>query len=437
MENYIFVTVGNVRNFREVSFSYQNRGNIRRKLSALAVAEFENLQPVIFVPHSLNEEDVKLVEEISKKQNGKTLRSPSFGTYDYHYRITFYPLVFYYLFHFLRHYRFFRNQKFFIDISVGLNQLTFAMVEALRFFSVFSELSNLGTPSREKPEFYIVYSEPVLGRENSAVYSYKIYRENFEPKAFLSLPVKWKDIGNLFANIDKLHIDENSKREFKELTERALYTLLAVTKNIPLSIYLLGYDNPERITQFLRSFIKSFEPILGDESNPPDFEIDKESGNLRYLFTAGNIDYRLINNALLLLGFYLGISRLLKKSGVPWAGNTTANLKELSKKFSRVYRTMYGENNPNENLLEKDTKRLNSLISKYKNSDPPNNDNCNGEWINGACIDPEHGYKSPDLRNFIAHSGLLTALLEVNVKGRRVRYYKDQKDTIKELLCSI
>ncbi len=434
MEDYIFVTVGNVRNFREVPFSYRNRESTKRKLSALAVAELEDLQPVIFIPHSLSEKDAKLIEEISGKQNSEILRSPSFGTYDYHYRITFYPLVFYYLFHFLKRYRFFKEQRFFIDISVGLNQLTFAMVEAFRFFRVFSELSNLGTPQRGKSRFYVVYSEPVLARESSTAQSYKIYKESFKPKAFLSLPIKWKDIKNLFANIDRLPIDRNSKIQFKALTERALYTLLAVTKNIPLSVYLLGYDAPEKITQFLRSFMKSFEPILGDKSNPPDFEIDEESGNLRYLFTAKNIDYRLLNNALLLLGFYLGVSKLLRQFGVPGSGNTTANLDELLRKFSKIYRTMYGENNPNENLLEKDVRRLGSRIEKYSSS---HNKECNGKWIDGRCIDPEHGYKSPDLRNFIAHSGLLTSLLKVNVRGKSVRYYEDQKETIKKLLRSI
>ena len=432
MAGYIFVTVGSVSNFREVPFSYQNK-ILRRKLSALAVADIECLHSVLFAPHTLSEGDIKAITEISKSQKCTILRSPSFGIYEFHYEIRFQPLVFYYLYHFLQFYDLpieqeLQSNKFFVDVSVGLNQLTFAMLEAFRFLRIFSELLNLGISQKKKPKFYMIYSEPVLGRNVEEWHNYRVYRENFKPKAFLSLPISWKDRKDLFISIENLHLAEEVKIKFKNIVENAILTISAVIKNIPLAIYLLGYDSPKYILNFINSFIEGLKPIMGNEIEPPAFEIGTKERKLEYLYSKPNINFRLINNSILLLGFYFGISKLLERYGVPNEGNKDVPIRELLKKFSEIYRLIYKEDNPSEVLLKKDVNYLDDLT---KGRMPING------WIGGEKIDKEHGRKSAELRHFIAHSGLLTNLLEFNVQNGRIRYKPERKDKIKQLLCSL
>jgi len=435
MEGFIFVTVGSVRNFRDVSFSYQNGKEMKLKLSAFAVGEIERLTPMLFVPHSLSEEDLETIRKISRNQKATIVRSPSFGTYDYHYEIRFQSLVFFYLFHFISKYNFGEAKKFFADISVGLNQLTFAMLEAFRFFRVFSELSNLGETKKRKSKFYIVYSEPVIGRAANNKPIYRIYREDFKPKAFISMPVGWKDEKRIYGSINNLPISETVKRKLIYTVEKAFYIISSVLNNIPLAVYILGYDSSKDIEQFILTLLEEWKPIMGDADKPPSFE--EESGKISYSFVRGGVEYRLICNVFLLLGFYLGISKILEKFNVPYWGGNGVEINELYEKFSKIYDVIFGKNNKNKTILKKDIERLHRILRKHFYSKNPSD-----KWYGGEEFDIENGHKPVNKRNFIAHSGLLTNLLEANLKFSekrkiKIRYKKEVKEYVKKLIREI
>lgn len=428
MSGFIFATLGNVRNFRNVNFLYLNRKE-NHSLPAFVVSKYEKVTPVLFAPHSLSESDVKLIRELAQNRGAVVIMSPSFGFYNCEYKIEFQQLVFFYLYHFIKFYDFGSAENFFIDISVGLNQLTFAMLEAFRFLRVFSELSNLGKTRSEKPSFHMIYSEPIIGREVNSERFYEIYKEDFKPKAFISLPITWKDLSRVKSSVEKLPIGINQKREFIRLIENALYTVSLVLNNIPLAVYLLGYDPSESIRQFIKSFLKELEPILGDSKNPPAFK--ENNGEIIYDFARSGIEYKLISNSLLLIGFYLGVVKILEEVEIPYLEKKGVRVEELYKKFKRVYRVLFGENNKNEIILERDKYRVIKLLRGYQYF-PKSPD----MWIGGEEFDEKNGYRPVKKRDFLAHSGLLSGLIEANCE-MKIRYKEYMKDQIKELLRGI
>ena len=421
---FIFATVGNLKSFKYVDFSYRKKTS-HLKLATFAVGKSEGLTPILFVPHSLSEEEINDVRDIAKGQGADIVISPSFGSYNCNYEVSW-PLTFFYFFHFLRIYRFRKISKFFVDISVGLNQLTFAMLEAFRFLRVFSELSNLG--EREKPKFYIAYSEPVARREidNSV---YRVYSEDFKTKVFPSMPVSWKDEKRIVRSIKNLPIKESTKQDFEYVVEKALYATTSVINNIPLAIYLLGYDRPKHIRDFIIGLLKELEPIMGNADTPPEFK--NENGKIKYSFMRGGVEYRLVCNVILLLGLYLGISKTLSKLNVPYIELKGVKVDELYEKFSKIYDCIFGENSKNKIILEKDIYRLKGNLKKFSKYR-----NIHEEWYSGEEFDKDNGNRPTDKRNFIAHSGLLSSLIEANYESG-IRYKREVKEKVKKLLREI
>ncbi|SNR65947.1 TM1812 family CRISPR-associated protein [Desulfurobacterium atlanticum] len=441
MQGFICATLGNVKGWREVNFSYEGKNSKPSKLSTLVVSREENVKPLIFIPHSLLESGI--LNDIKELSNNSEIEfdfviSPSFGKYDYEYNIRFYQLVFFYFHNFTKKFlsEETENLKFFADVSVGMNQLTFAMLEAFKFFRIFVEFLNLG--KRKKPKFYIVYSEPVIG-SNSDKVRFNIYKETFKPKAFLSLPIKWKEIRDVESNIDKLPVSSEMKNELKKITKSALYILTSTIKNFPLVIYHLGYYPEKKIKKIMKNLISELSPIMGSSESPPKFEKNEKNKIINYLFTKEGINYRLISNTFLLFSFYGGISALLEKNGIPENGKQGEVIDDLYEKFSSIYREIFGKDSPNEILLAKDIDRLKKLTSNHKSSNSSISFNFGKDnpiiekmWKNAQEYENEKfkTSKNPSHRNFIAHSGLLTNLLEYNPITRSIRY-KNDTQTIK------
>ena len=290
------------------------------------------------------------------------------------------------------------------------------MVEAFRFLRVFCELSMIGKGKKEKPSFYIFYSEPV----QKEITDYNIYTEDFKPKAFLSSPINWKDLREAEKAVKNLPISEKLKVEMINVIKRGLYTVSAVLKNIPLAIYLLGYDEPERIESVIQNFLEEMKPRMGSSEEPPLFE--KNDSEIKYLF-AKRVNYRVTINVILLLGLYKGISNVLQEEGIPSGGKESVEISDLERIVKSIYNKLGLQSN--DIIFERDIRRMKSLL---KDKIPLKG------WIDGEKIDKEHGNKYPSSRDFLAHSGLLTNLMQFDVSERRIRYKVSEAERIKELL---
>jgi CRISPR-associated protein Csx1 len=420
VKGFAFSTTGKIEGYEEVNFFYSGNSS-RSKLAVLCIGKEENVKPIIFVPHSLPENNIKLLKELS--QDAAVVRSPALGKFGgTHYKIPYYSLVFFYLFHFLQFGRTLEKSKvrFFTDIGIGFNVLSIAMVEALRFLRVFYELSMIGKGKKEKPSFYIFYSEPV----QRGITDYNIYKEDFKPKAFLSLPINWNDLKEVRKTVENLLISEELKEELMNLIERALYTISAVLKNVPLAIYLLGYDKSEEIESAIQNFLKEMEPFMGNAEEPPLFE--KNGFEVKYLFTK-KVNHRITSNILLLLGFYKGISNILQEERIPSAGKKDVKISDFKEAVKNIYSRIGIQSN--EIIFKKDVERIESLF-RDKNL------RIKG-WIDGERIDKEHGKKVPNSRNFLAHSGLLTNLMQFDIAKHKIRYKNSRTELIKKFLREI
>ena len=400
--------------------------------SAPVVARLKGVQPVAFVPHSLDDEDVKVIKE--ELPSAKIVKSPAMGVFNGKTFISNYSsLTFFFLFHMLKITELWKKEdlNLFADISTGNNQITFSMAEAFRYLEVFSHLSKIGLT--ETNSFQIAYSEPAIGNPKEAL---RVFVESFRVKGFPTLPLNYEGVESAGRELRKLPIRKEIADEIVSLGKRAVLILTAVLKNIPLAIYLLGYDTPSEIEKILNMFIKELEPTMGNSESPPLFI--EENSKVLYSFSPEGINYRGIIALILLIGFYYGISNLLKKQQVPNSPNSCENVDELLKKFGNIYSSIFGTENVNYRLLKKDIDRLKyKVISKFKKEkDSRMILDC---FIAGETVDGEEKHKNsrPQLRNFFAHSGLLTNMMEFNLKNETIRYKETELPRIKNFLVQL
>ena len=182
----------------------------------------------------------------------------------------------------------------------------------------------------------------------------------------------------------------------------------------------MGYHTPEEIGNSFNELINKLEPKMGNESEPPIWKeviknsqiiIKYEFASLRNRKEKQTFKFKYLNN-LLLLGLYLGVSRTLTANKVPNSPNSSEKINKLKERFNRIYSKIFGKDNINSILLEKDIKNLEN-------------------WLR----EPQNG--TIDLRNFFAHSGLLTQLLQIIDKSKgniTVRYKPTEEKKIKEFL---
>ena len=397
--------------------------------SAPVIARLKGVQPVAFVPHSLDDEDVEVIKE--ELPSAKIVKSPAMGVFNGKTFISNYSsLTFFFLFHMLKITELWKKEdlNLFADISTGNNQITFSMAEAFRYLEVFSHLSRIGLP--ESNHFQIAYAEPAIGNPKEAL---KVFSEPFKVKGFPSLPLTYRGVKDAERELRKLPLQEETVKKVLSLARKAVLILTAVLKNIPLSIYLLGYDSPSEIEENLNLLIKDLEPKMGNAEKPPQFR--EESGKILYTFSPEGINFRRIISLILLTGFYYGISELLKKHNVPNTPNSCENVEELLEKFRNIYALLFGSENVNYTLLRKDINRLKAVIDKFKRDKRIVLD----YFIAGEKIEGEEKHKNnkPQLRNFFAHSGLLTNMMEFNLKNETVRYKKEKLETVKNFLIKL
>ncbi len=425
MEGFIFSTLGDVTSWKEVDFIYK-KTKIKTKSPAIAVAKVENLKTFFFLPHSLfKEEIVDEVNSLTFSSKFTLTISPSFGKYGkYKYSIGIEQLKFYYFYHFVKSYFKLESKadssfRFVIDISTGLNQLTFAMTEAFKLFQSFVNLFTLQKlQNKRNNTFEIIYSEPVIGK-----YEFNIFKENITKSETLFLPIEWQNFHKLQRIINKLPMEDDLKSKINLSSENALYIITSILKNFPLVIYEKGYEKSKGIKTLILKLTESLEPIMGNEKNPPSFKIYDDT--ISYYFSLKNFEQKLLIKLFLLLAAYKGTTTIFDEVNIKCNGE---KYNDIFKKFRKIYSKILGNNSPNEILLAKDIKRIDKIIAS--NSYLTTKDS----WIKIQFMDEKFGSYRPNIRNFIAHSGLISNILKYNPQTKVIKYTEEGKKLIRKFL---
>ena len=215
-----------------------------------------------------------------------------------------------------------QENEFYIDISSGHNIYVSALLEALRHFSVFSQLLNWQNKNF-RPKTYIVFSDPILG---SSAKEFQIYIQKVEFKAFFSSPVKKEDIDQSNGNrlSKKLyHEDREKRRKLDGFLENFGITYSAIKNNTPLVLYHFKHNQYNEILDFLTGIIREIK-----------IKLSRDWINSAFL---SKDDYLKI---ILSLGFYAGIVEVLESNCVK-NQEKGINLNEIKEKFGSSKGSIY------------------------------------------------------------------------------------------------
>ncbi len=187
-------------------------------------------------------------------------------------------------------------EKILIDISSGHNIYISALIEALRHFAVWLKLYRW---NGKLPSIEIAFSEPII--PGSKHEKCKIYFEPQNVKSFFTSPIKHDDIeGYLLSRaIYPEKIRREDKNKIQSMLKSFVLTFSAIKNNTPLAIYEFGYHEPQEILKVFRDLMVYTEEKLteGYDSSP-------------------NLNKNDYLKAFLALGFYCGISNLLKVNNI-------------------------------------------------------------------------------------------------------------------------
>jgi len=308
-----------------------------------------------------------------------------------------------------------QENEFYIDISSGHNIYVSALLEALRHFSVFSQLLNWQNKNL-RPKTYITFSEPILGLSAK---EFQIYIQKLDFKAFFSSPVKKEDIdltnGNRLSK--KLyHEDREKKRKLDGFLENFGITYSAIKNNTPLALYHFKHHQYNEILEFLTGIIQEIK--------------DKLSRDWINSVFLSKDDYLKI---ILSLGFYAGIVEVLENNCVK-NQEKGISLNEIKEKFGSSKGSIYDIFNLNllvpllgqeiHTLLEGKDKDCKKLIEKVSN-----------EWEKLAKYLYGKGGNFNE-RNFLAHAGFERNITQVRREDNELyfRYDSNFESNIKGCL---
>ncbi|MCG0275529.1 MAG: CRISPR-associated CARF protein Csx1 [Thermosediminibacteraceae bacterium] len=298
--------------------------------------------------------------------------------------------------------------KVYIDISSGHNIYVSALLEAVRFFSTWVNLKNW-LPESRKTEIWLTFSDPILGNEVSV---YDIHMEKLEFKSFFSSPINKKDLDENIVAKRIYENDREKKRKLSRLLENFATIFSAIKNNAPLAVYYLGYDKDEGIEETIKMIIEDMKRNL--------YTSYKKSPNL---------DKNTYTKAILSLGLYYGIVKVLKHYGVcGYNEEEGVSLEEIKNNFSGMYELF--KLKPNNEFLG------NEISSTEKAMEEVVDDS---KWYPLARF-LQREYRDPEereervasrgelkKRNFLAHAGLERNITEVRKsKGQIFARYKNE-----------
>lgn len=299
--------------------------------------------------------------------------------------------------------------EFIIDISSGLNIYVSALLEASRQFGVFLQLS--GWHNKDAiPKISIAFSDPILPGQDI---SHAIHFDKLRVRSLFSSPITNKDISN-FALSRKVFPDESERKEkniLQKFLERFLIVLSAVKNNTPLAVYQFGFDNENDLLEILGNFIAyTRKKLFGSYMKSPELD---EDAYLKILLT---------------LGFYYGISRMLKENGVNNfrdTGSEMNDINDIKGAFYKIYEA-FGLT-LNKAILGNEIDRISQRANAF--AEKPFND-----WKElYVILNPDKNKldRSPNERNFFAHAGLEQNATQFRIdNGRLLLKYKDEYCTV-------
>lgn len=293
-------------------------------------------------------------------------------------------------------------ERIYIDISTGFNIYVSAMLEAVRFFSTWASLRNW-LPEEKRPEILLAFSDPILGNEATR---YQIHLEKVEFKSFFSSPLSREDVKGEKVYKAIYKGDDAKKERLKKLFENFAIIFAAINRNAPLAVYHFGFDDVHIIRKTFEVLMEDMKSLLyKSHVNSPGLKKEAYS------------------KAILTLGFYEGIVKVLNKYGVKkYEREDGINIEEIKNTFSQIYilfgldlnRVFLGNEVGNTKVKIKnevdDGKEWQLLIKIHRL----------GEKIG-----------LPDKRNYFAHSGLEGLVTEFRKESGKifVRYAEKYVDS--------
>jgi CRISPR-associated protein Csx1 len=414
-----------------VNFTYENK-TYTKPLSSLVLKEHfgVDVKVILIYPISIILYNEKVLEDLKDDGVDGFIKVHSFGTYkkpadsesitfNSHYD----DIVLRILCDLIK--RYFEVSKveseFYFDISSGLNIHISAMIEAVRHFSVFTQLMNWQNKNFI-PKIFISFSDPILPqKEESSDKKYRIYIQPLNFKAFFLSPLKKEDITGenklskkLFPDVD----DENQMKENRrkrKILENFVIFFSALRNNTPLVLYHFESDKYEDIIQAIKDLTNEIETKLSQNwENSPNLP---KNDYLKAIFS---------------LGFYAGIVEVLDKNLKKCSDGV--EICEIKNKFgsyeSSIYR-FFGL----ETHIPLLGNELYNLEEGYKVDGKKLVEIVGEEW--SKLMSFVRGEKQDfDERNFFSHAGFERTITEIRSKDKKLyfKYSENAEDKIKSVL---
>lgn len=314
------------------------------------------------------------------------------------------------------------------DISTGLNLYVSTLFEALRAIIVKRKLQNRGIKA------YYAISEPIIGEVIKD--KYRIYLCEYDVKAFFESPIRSRridEISKLSYYIEdsgelKRNIDEKSeylREKMKNFLKIFTLAFNSIKFNTPLAFYT--YKNQEQKLIDLNFDIESLE------NNLIEFFVDKYEGIIKPKINGNKIfTYKVKDKELFNIFYSMAMYRFMKNKLKDAVKESEPNIEDIFSLFDPIYKDLN---------LELNRRFLAREIDEIKE----NKDRIPNYWIGyneiikrgiERRIEEDTTYKksSDIVRNFFAHSGFESTVIEVKRDGEkiRVRYKKDRINEVEK-----
>jgi len=299
-------------------------------------------------------------------------------------------------------------EDLYLDISSGHNIYISAILEAARHFAVFSNLMNWLDESKV-PKIYLTFSDPIIG---SSAKHFEIHVQQQRFTAFFSSPIKRKEAAEYnFSFLRNIYPDPNNgargseaaklkqqvrekRKKLREKIEMFCLLFSAIKNNVPLYLYYQHYHSVDEIKEEIFKLIEHAKgQLCSDYQKSP------------------NLNKKAYIDAILSLGFYIGIVNVLEKHNITmFCQDTGIDLELLKRNYFEIYSTfrvptnyvMLSNEISNTQKVLKQMDDISSWTGLYK------------------IIDPGKPAHEPIDRNYFAHSGFERNITEIRTEGNTI-----------------
>ncbi|NNG65727.1 CRISPR-associated CARF protein Csx1 [Caldanaerobacter subterraneus] len=304
------------------------------------------------------------------------------------------------------------TMEFYIDISSGHNIYISALLEAARYFSVFSGLLNW-LKKEKRPKIFLAFSDPILPG-TTGMKEYEIHIEELRFKTFFSSPIGKEELDNFNLARRIAGKEKELKNVLQKLFEKFLICFSAIKNNTPLVLYYCNFDVREDVISFLKNFLEMLKQKLSRSWN--------SSPGL------SKADYL---NTILSLGFYAGILEVLEARGISkYDYEKGIALEEIKQLFASEENSIYElfELGTHVSILGKEIRNL-----CYGGKEKSILNQATEEWNKVYNFIDEGELSFFEDRNFLAHAGFERNVTEVRKKEGKL-YLRYDKNLEKKFL---